>query len=430
MIQASLAARPVWAALMPRLKGVIFSLGDVIVQRGPVEPGILQELGQLLTFLRARGVTPVFVANHPWFMTMKDGTRRDLRDVLTEAWGEFPWYIAARGEMPWKPTAAAMQHVLKQQGWAPSEALYIGCTEVDMRTALHGGLLFLNAIWHGGQTPYGYIFSSPKEVGRFIDCFCLRKSTWFWNIERSDLRVYALGPYATRSPRYHEAALYSQHALSTAKHLGGDAVFWGRLLSSTIYLSGLADNFDYICSYPGHQPNSQKPVLNGALTILAYCLGKKYLGDLIVRHKASVKSSAARAVGTSVGHDNQLNTVHLNEHPIKNKKGDRYVRSPLRGKRVLVVDDICTQGNAFEAARTYLRATASETLCLSWLKAPSNDYMKLSNYPNIANPYSPVVFTTIPPIMRYYYNTCIVDDAAPADINAVFDKYPTWSWPT
>jgi orotate phosphoribosyltransferase len=33
------------------------------------------------------------------------------------------------------------------------------------------------------------------------------------------------------------------------------------------------------------------------------------------------------------------------------------------GKTVLVVDDFCTQGNSFEAARAFIRATGAQVVC-------------------------------------------------------------------
>src|SRR5215207_8129969 len=166
-----------------------------------------------------------------------------------------------------------------------------------MITARSAKLLFLNAVWHGVANPYGFQFDSPKDIARFVDCFCLGMGDWFWALESKDLRVYALAPFSTRSARYADAQGYSFDARGTAKLLGGDPVFWGRLLSARVYLSGLTDEISYVTSYPGHSTTSSPPVVNNALTILAESLRKTFIPDLIVRHTTAEKSQTARQQG-------------------------------------------------------------------------------------------------------------------------------------
>src|SRR3546814_2004653 len=158
-----------------------------------------------------------------------------------------------------------------------------------------------------------------------------------------------------------------------------DANFWGRLLAARIYFSGLVDEIDYITAYPGHSPTSNETVISEALNSLGQSLRKSYLPDLILRHTKAVKSQTARASGGSVGLDNQLNTIRLNPAPVRGVGGKPYKSPPARGgKRILVVDDICTEGNSFEAARAYLRAAGAQAVCVSWLKTINTDYRAVS----------------------------------------------------
>src|SRR5262245_34816157 len=143
---------------MPRLKGAIFSLRDVVVRSGTVDAKLVSEVGKLVGWLREVGVQPVFVSNRHWVVNKPDGSKKDLKAVLSQQCGTMPWYIASNGDMPFKPKAAAMEHVLAQHGWKAHEAIYVGNTEDDMKTAVNGKLLFLNAIWHGLANPYGYQF--------------------------------------------------------------------------------------------------------------------------------------------------------------------------------------------------------------------------------------------------------------------------------
>src|SRR3546814_13472075 len=96
----------------------------------------------------------------------------------------------------------------------------------------------------------------------------------------------------------------------------------------------------------------------------------------------------ARASGGSVGLDNQLNTIRLNPAPVRGVGGKPYKSPPARGgKRILVVDDICTEGNSFEAARAYLRAAGAQAVCVSWLKTINTDYRAVSPALGYFNPY-------------------------------------------
>src|SRR6266436_9229688 len=111
---------------MQKLKGVIFSLRDVVFHKGHNDSKLFAELEKLILWLRERGVLPVFVGNHGWTYKNSDGTSTDVRKVLSGRWGECPWYIASEGDMPFKPQAAAMEAVLSKQGWKHNEAIFVG----------------------------------------------------------------------------------------------------------------------------------------------------------------------------------------------------------------------------------------------------------------------------------------------------------------
>jgi hypothetical protein len=416
--------------VMKKLKGVIFSLRDVVFRSGQMDSAIFAELEKLILWLKKNGVTPVFVSNRPWVLTSQDGTKEDVETVMNQRWGQSPWYIATRGDMPYKPQAAAMQTVLQKQGWDHNEAIYVGNTDDDMKTARNGKLLFLNAKWHGQANPYGYEFNSPIDVARFVDCFCLKAPDWFWSLEKLPLRVYAVAPFSTLSRNYLHAQQYSAHARDTAKHYGGDATFWGRLLASRVYFSGLVDEIDYITHYPGHSPQSQQPVVSEALTILADSLGSRYIPDLLTRHTQAQKSQSARNSGQTVDALNQLNTIRVQQFPIKDKKGGRYKTSPLgQGKSVLIVDDICTQGNSFEAARAYIGGTGAQTICLAWLKTINTDYRSLSGSPTVQKPYSSTTFDKLPQIVVNSFQAAIKNSSATLTLDQIFKSYYQWAWP-
>ncbi len=413
------------------LKGIIFSLRDVLAKRGPVDGALLAETFKLLKFLKKRGVSPVFASNHDWTMTEgKSGKSQKFQEVLESQLGPVSYYVGGQDGMPFKPRAAAVGHILTQQGWKSREVLFVGNSDVDMRAARNGGVLFLNAVWHGEANPYGYQFESPIDIARFVDCLCLGLHGWFWALEKDALRVFALAPFTTLSPSYAVAHAYSADARATAKDGARDPTFWGRLLAARVYFSGLVDEINYITAYPGHAPDSKQPVVAEALTILAQSLHRQYLPDLVIRHKKAQKSQTTRAAGGSVGIENQLETIMLNAAPKKGLQGQPYKNNPLsKGKTVLLVDDFCTEGNSFEAGRAFIEATGAKVICLSWLKTINTSYNAVVGRVPIPDPYAPVHLAKKIPVVAHSYGSAIVDPKATTDLAQIHKSYFDWSWP-
>jgi hypothetical protein len=412
------------------LKGAIFSLHDVLVKQGNVDEALFNETIRLLRYLQSRGVEPVFISNHRWTVT-SGGVSRPFRELLEERLGPVGYYVGGEAGMPYKPRADATAHILAEKGWSVREVIYVGNTQDDMRTAANGRLMFLNVMWHGAASPYGFQFDSPLDVARFVDCLCLGLNDWFWALEQGDLRVYALAPFTTLSAKYAQAHAYSENAKATSKHGLGDANFWGRLLTARVYFSGLVDEIDYIAAYPGHAPDSRETVIADALNILGKCFRKSYLPDLIIRHSKAVKSQTARASGGSVGVENQMNTIRLNGAPARGVGGTPYKSPPVRsGKTVLLVDDICTEGNSFEAGRAFIRATGASTICVSWLKTINTDYRAISPAFGAFNPYQAVKLTKPVSTSSHWYSSAISSHAAPTDLADIYERYFKWSWPS
>jgi hypothetical protein len=387
------------------LKGVIFSLRDVLAKAGPIDADRLGETVKLLRYLKSRGVEPVFISNRGWTITSADGSpSKTFKELLEAELGPISYYIGGQDGMPYKPLAAATAYILADKGWTNREVIYVGNTESDMRTAQNGNILFVNVLWHGEASPYGFQFESPRDVARFVDCVCLGLSSWFWKIEDGPLRVYAMAPFSTLSSQYLQAHAYSASAKATSKAGAGDAAFWGRLLAARVYFSGLVDEISYITAYPGHAPNSKPTVIAEALDIFGQSLRARYIPDLLIRHRKATKSQTARAAGGSVGVDNQLSTIMLNPKPLKGLSGEPYKSFPLKkDKTVLLVDDFCTEGNSFEAGRAF---------CLSWLKTINRDYHALAAPLKLTSPFKPLTLAETPQTKTYGYHAGIVSRAA------------------
>ena len=106
--------------------------------------------------------------------------------------------------------------------------------------------------------------------------------------------------------------------------------------------------------------------------------------------------------------ENQLRTIKLNPTPLRGVNGAPYKATPVKtGKTVLLVDDICTEGNSFEAGRTFIRATGADTICLSWLKTINTNYHAIAPQLKISAPYAPFVMTAPIQTRLYGYGVAI-----------------------
>ena len=418
---------------MSALKGVIFGIRDVLVQEGQVEfdDEVLADIGRLVAFLRDRGIESVAIGNHDWTATDREtGKAQSLQECLREKWGvEFKWFVYGQGGFPPKQSAEALQFIRDKMGWQPNETLYVGNSDSDMRSAVNGGTLFLNALWFTETNEYGFRFSSPKEVARFIDVFCLRRHFWYFAIEENGIRVYCLAPYSTYAVKAYKR--YSESLIATVKRKLGDKEdvhFWAQYLCTSMYFSGLYRDIDYITPYPGHEAGSPGPhELQEPMSAFAKCFRKNFIPDLVVRHTTATESKTHR---DSVDHVNQLNTIHLSEHPRK-KTGATYKNSPLRaGKTVCVLDDLLTNGFSFEAARAFIRQTGADVVCVAFLKTMKRDYMqipipKMKRGPYVAARFKPPV----PELATYSYYGHIVDSAAAGELKERLELYRDWEWP-
>lgn len=409
------------------LRGIIMGIDGVLAVSGKRDNTIYAEMGRLIKFIFSKGLTPVILANRDWSVkNTEDGTEIRLEDVITAEWGKFPWFVTNVLGIPHKPSSDSINYVLNKMGWDPTETLYIGNTDDDMRTAVNGNILFINATWFGKRTEYGFEFTSPKDVARFIDIFGLRRHLWHYTIRTDDLEYYALAPYSTMKPEF---SAYSTDAKYAAKWGAGHPDFWTKYLFSTIYFSELHKEIDYVTVYPGHQAGYGNPVMEDPTLTFTKCFRKTFLRDLIIRHTASRKSSSARNAGERINHLNQLNTIKLNISPLRSTGDKRYVHFPLTAqKTILVVDDICTNGYSLEAARRYFRQIGCRVICMSWLKTINSNYYMLNDYPRF-NPFQANTFAQIGNIYEFAYQRYIVDPYAPDEIDQKLASYSNWDWP-
>lgn len=125
---------------------------------------------------------------------------------------------------------------------------------------------------------------------------------------------------------------------------------------------------------------------------------------------------------------NHLNTLRLNAFPQKYDRPWGKAPISLRGKRVLVVDDICTSGRSLDVARAYIEAAGGTATLFSWLKTISAAYSHMTVAPKL-QPFASNAITAEPPHSNFSYNGHIVDPHAPQEIGALLAAYKAWKWP-
>ncbi len=413
---------------MHSLKLVVFSLRDVLVSKGSIDNDKLYETVKLFNYLISKKINIAIVSNSRWTV---QPSNKSFQQFISELVGAQIPYFQGGINIPYKQRPQAMQTVLAHYGVSKQEAVYVGSTDEDMQAARNGGLLFLNAKWHAQNSRYGFDFSSPLEIGKFIDC-CCEPEDWFWKIEEEGLRIYSIAPLAEYSKRYPEAAGYSSSAKSATKFSVGDLKFWGLIMAARLHFSGIGAEVNYVTPYPGHKTTSQKTLLTNALRIVSGSLQAQYLDDLIIRHSNAQKSQWLRKQGLEPDHQNQLSTIHLRRDPVRTGPQQlRYKAPPLkRGKKVLLIDDICTQGFSSEAARSFVEATGSEMIAVTWLKTPGkNDFQQITELtPPIKKPYSPFLPEKVDYRLRSF-DRHISNPNAPKSIADAFLRYQSWDWP-
>lgn len=395
------------------LKCVIFGDRDVIKNDNQ-----LREFRRLIGFLVDKNIKPIILSND---LTEE---RQLLEVQLKQDYPQLAWFITARDNVPKKPKEEAIKSILDKLEIEPKKTMYVGNSEIDMRTAVNSKLLFLNATWYGENTDYGFKFFTPKEIARFIDIFCLRDNLWAYRINDGGLEYYALGIYGTQESQYD----YSLDARDAAKFGRGHPEFWIKYLVSTVYLSGLHERIDYIAPYPGHQQGSIPTVMEETIVTFAQCCRKKYLKDLIVRHTTATKSATARTNKQLIDHFNQLNSIQLNQTPAQNIEGKLYKKSPLKSnKTVLVIDDFCTQGYSLEAARNFIEQTGAKVILISLLKTIIKKYERIDDLGKF-DPYNPHQFSDVGKTRAYLFNPYLIEKFAHQEIRSKLQEYDSWDW--
>jgi predicted amidophosphoribosyltransferase len=422
---------------MAELKGVIFGWDNVLLAKGSLAPhaATLAETGKLVQFFHKRGVEIVVVTNQKYVLKDKTtGKETPAKEYFENAWGvTIDHHLCGQDGGAGKQSQAGFQAILAAKGWKPNNVVIVGNSETDMQMAVVNKVLLLTAKWYPDTletTAYGFHFNEPKGIARFVDVFCLRGHHWFYKIEDGNVQVYALAPFGT-SDYYSESKYYSSDFLNNIKNeMKKDEDFWAKFLATSMYFSGLYEKVDYFTAYPKHKADQWPEILVGPMDTFGKSFNKRYIPDLIRRHTTAVKSQYNR---DTVDHANQLNTIQLSQLPIRIVKGEekKYANFPIKeGKTVLVIDDVCTKGMSFEAARCYLNGLGINVISVAFLKARNHSYASLAEAKLPFGAFGKNKVSNIKPGKLYSYREHIVDTETVAELTDRLKRYQNWKYPS
>jgi hypothetical protein len=408
------------------LKAVLIGPRGTVYKDGKAQPDLLNDLIEFILRMQKRGVHVGLWSQHP-VAYRQQGRSEPVEAYFSRQSGvHVPFYHANSGEFPARARKGSVNPILTRLGVEPHEAILVGNEREDMLAGVNNKLLLVRPEWYTGTHEYGFEVASLGELSRFCELFGLRRHPVFWSIDHHNLQVRSMGPFSTFIPGF---AIFGSDARNVAKHGFGERQFWFLMIVSSLYFSGLMHQIDYLCPFPGHDPSSNSSVrqgLDALLTTLGKCFRKDYLPDIIVRHKPFIKSQTATPDQKTFL--NQLNTLHLEVSPRRYDRPMSRSAIKLDKRRVLVVDDICTNGRSLDTARAYIEAAGGRAVLFSWLKTINTGYMHMSPAPPL-QPFNVNVLTTEPHSTIFSYSNHIVSRNAPAEIDSTLSAYKMWTWP-
>jgi Haloacid dehalogenase-like hydrolase len=243
-----------------------------------------------------------------------------------------------------------------------NEIVWLGDSNLDMRSAVNARILYFNAGWSQPNYPYGINLSAPALLPLYLSEFFVKPVSWYWEFNGTDgqgQRVIAKAMMDTRGAGI--SAL--QNDLVGVLKGSRNPRIGPMMLRDFVFLhfvgSLFGDSFyheiDTWTAYPSSR-RGVNPALGTLVNLAAKLFRERYVEDLLVRHTVATDSGEARLRQEPVDFSNQSNTMQLNpEH-----------RQRIRGQFVVVIDDFTTDGYSGECARLLLlKAGAAKVACIN-----------------------------------------------------------------
>jgi hypothetical protein len=346
--------------LSDRLRAVIFDYSTLLV---PADNAVLvADLRTMLETLKGFGLKIVVFSTYGKAIN-KELARRgmppcDLFVCSANLGG------AKKGAVVWTSYTA------EQLGIRPNQLLYIGDGDLDWRTALNGGVLYLGAKWsqEAEAEQRGLLALTPERVVRFATHFLLQPARFEYSLDIGDvgLRLRSLLSANARLPATNPATFSLQDVLTyripvTVRRVNARDYLMLHAVSS-LYLEGLVPPQAVFAVYPSSTFGKRSGPILEYMDLLKRYLRINARDDLLVRGAQARDTSRIRAEANKrhehavVSFTEQTNSVYVNAAR----------RTLIQGKTVIVCDDFTTSGMSLEWARNLLLAAgAGEVILLT-----------------------------------------------------------------
>lgn len=261
-----------------------------------------------------------------------------------------------------KGSPAWVDKAAEEFGIERNELVWLGDSDLDMRSAVNASVVYFNAGWSKPQYPYGITISHPSILPILLrECF-MKLANWYWECSETDHRGRGIISKAMMDSRGAGIPVFQWELINFLKDGGNptvgpirvrDFIMWH--LVGSIYGDRFYREVDIWTVYPGSKGGTNK-ALGPYATLLARLFRDRYIDNIFTRYTHSVDSGEARRQGTQVDFLNQVNTMCLNsEHQAR-----------IQGKTIVVVDDFITRGYSCECARNLLfEGGASSVICVN-----------------------------------------------------------------
>jgi Haloacid dehalogenase-like hydrolase len=332
------------------VKAVILDLDGTLIDRGGKQ---VAGIAAMLFELRRSGLKVAIASNRPGALTKLQtaGIAYDL--LLTKS-----SVGANKGSPIWVATACS------SFGLSDNEVVWLGDGDLDMRSAVNGGVILFAAVWSDQNFQWGIPVGTPDLFRLYLNEFFTAPAGWYYQLSSKDTNGNTVETRALIDGSGAGIQALKSDLLGFLKY--GSYPTIGRIamptldfmtyhILSSVYADGLYRTADTWTIYPGSRGGAN-PALSTLAGPFARLFRDRFVPDLLERHTRAKDQGETRQAGGNVDWTNQFNTIRLNPQH----------RQRIDGKRIRVIDDFITQGFSAECARILLtEGGATEVVVIS-----------------------------------------------------------------
>lgn len=270
-----------------------------------------------------------------------------------------------------KGTSAWFEKICESTGLAPQELLYVGDDELDWRTALQGGVIYLHGSWSKPKPKKPVIPApTPSRIFQFATHFLLTPPRWQFEMDvpEYDLSVRSLMYAYTRLPattkeRFLPHDVFHQEDENIPEIKNVDALVGEMLVLhalTSLHLEGLLEYKSYFTIYPSSQIGSKNIVLEKFIEVSSKLFWGYYKSDLIERVHSALDTSQERSIAKK---QNRIFNPTFRIQSDSTRINPSSIQS-IKGKNIILFDDFLTTGTSLEWGRNLLLAAGAKKVIL------------------------------------------------------------------